>query len=120
MADVSSSATEGQETSDNAHGSITEPELEDLSLILPIAVPPERFARILAFDAGGAGCVSALSILRMIMCPSADSEPPELYPCRHFEMICGTEWGGILAIMLGRLRMVRIIVFAGPESSGSC
>lgn len=27
-------------------------------------------------------------------------------PCDYFELICGTSTGGLIAIMLGRLRMV--------------
>jgi patatin-like phospholipase/acyl hydrolase len=27
-------------------------------------------------------------------------------PCNVFEMICGTSTGGLIALMLGRLRMV--------------
>jgi patatin-like phospholipase/acyl hydrolase len=27
-------------------------------------------------------------------------------PCEYFELICGTSTGGLIAIMLGRLRMV--------------
>jgi patatin-like phospholipase/acyl hydrolase len=32
-------------------------------------------------------------------------------PCEYFHLIVGSEWGGILAIMLGRLRRVS---FASP------
>ena len=93
--------------------------------IKPLNFPPHRFARLLVFDAGGAGCVSSLAILRRIMHPWGPydpdhPEPQHLYPCRHFEMICGSEWGGILAIMLGRLRMVSLtleVAFYGELSS---
>lgn len=29
-------------------------------------------------------------------------------PCEHFDLICGSGFGGLLALMLGRLRMVRL------------
>jgi len=82
--------------------------------IIPIGSTPAQFVRILAFDAGGAGSISSLGFLRSIMRPHVAEDtthprPDELYPCKHFEMICGSEWGGILAVMLGRLRMVFLL-----------
>jgi patatin-like phospholipase/acyl hydrolase len=38
---------------------------------------------------------------------TADGRPP--LPCEYFDLICGTSTGGVIAIMLGRLRMVRPI-----------
>lgn len=64
--------------------------------------------RILVLDAGGIKCLSSLMILEELM--KGVSAPGTIdKPCKHFDLICGTQWGGILAIMLGRLRMVRCI-----------
>jgi len=64
--------------------------------------------RILALDGGGVRGLSSLLILREIMEEIGrrnDTDPPPL-PCQYFDMIGGTGTGGIIAIMLGRLRMV--------------
>lgn len=63
--------------------------------------------RILALDGGGVRGLSSLLILREIMEEIGrrnDTDPP--LPCQYFDMIGGTGTGGIIAIMLGRLRMV--------------
>ncbi len=88
-----------------------QPEIQDEHRLVPVASTSCRPVRILCFDAGGAGCVSSLAILRKIMHPYGPDdpehpEPEKLYPCRHFELFCGSEWGAVLAVMLGRLRMV--------------
>jgi predicted acylesterase/phospholipase RssA len=79
-------------------------------LRLPRADPVSRFAmaakriRLLAFDGGGVRGLSSLYILQGLMRQiSADGIPPK--PCEYFDMICGTSTGGLIAIMLGRLRM---------------
>jgi patatin-like phospholipase/acyl hydrolase len=64
--------------------------------------------RILSLDGGGVRGLSALLILREIMeeierQSGADATP---LPCQHFDLIGGTSTGGLIAIMLGRLRMV--------------
>ena len=66
--------------------------------------------RILSLDAGGVKCLSILEILHAIlreiglsMSRDVDDIPK---PCEHFDLICGSEWGGLLALMLGRLKMV--------------
>jgi patatin-like phospholipase/acyl hydrolase len=43
--------------------------------------------------------------LRLKMNPDSDDDDAPLAPCDHFNLICGTSTGGIIAIMLGRLRM---------------
>jgi predicted acylesterase/phospholipase RssA len=65
--------------------------------------------RILALDGGGVRGLSSLLILREIMeeierKSGAEKTP---LPCEYFDLIGGTSTGGLIAIMLGRLRMVR-------------
>jgi patatin-like phospholipase/acyl hydrolase len=69
----------------------------------------KHMPRILALDGGGVRGLSSLLILQRLMQEvqhlNGDSEPP--LPCEYFDLICGTSTGGLIAIMLGRLRMVR-------------
>jgi Patatin-like phospholipase len=71
--------------------------------------------RILALDGGGVRGLSSLLIVERLMLEvhrimtdngqrTADGKPPP--PCEYFDLICGTSTGGLIAIMLGRLRMV--------------
>jgi patatin-like phospholipase/acyl hydrolase len=69
--------------------------------------------RLLAIDGGGVRGLSALLILREIMEEigrQKESSPP--LPCQYFELIGGSGTGGVIAIMLGRLRMVNFLVAA--------
>jgi patatin-like phospholipase/acyl hydrolase len=59
--------------------------------------------RLLALDGGGVRGLSSLMILRRLMATIDPELPPK--PCEYFEMISGTSTGGLIAIMLGRLRM---------------
>jgi len=66
---------------------------------------------ILSLDGGGVRGLSSLLILRRIMSqlhlkhdPEDEDDAPIL-PCDQFDLICGTSTGGIIALMLGRLRM---------------
>jgi patatin-like phospholipase/acyl hydrolase len=71
--------------------------------------------RILALDGGGVRGLSSLLIVRSLMhevqrilvdngqAKTGDKLP---IPCQYFDLICGTSTGGLIAIMLGRLRMV--------------
>jgi len=71
--------------------------------------------RILALDGGGVRGFSSLLIVRELMhevqrilvdnrkAKTGDKLP---LPCQYFDLICGTSTGGLIAIMLGRLRMV--------------
>ena len=65
-------------------------------------------ARILCLDGGGVRGLSSLMILRKIMEKVADHEGGEyrsLRPCDYFDLICGTSTGGIIALLLGRLKL---------------
>lgn len=59
--------------------------------------------RLLALDGGGVRGLSSLMILRRLMATIDPESPPK--PCDYFDMIGGTSTGGLIAIMLGRLRM---------------
>jgi patatin-like phospholipase/acyl hydrolase len=66
------------------------------------------YPRILSLDGGGIRGLSSLQILEKIMerireMTNASTIPK---PCECFDLICGTSTGGLIAIMLGRLRMV--------------
>jgi patatin-like phospholipase/acyl hydrolase len=75
----------------------------------------EHIPRLLAFDGGGVRGLSSLLIVERLMQevqrireeegdPTPDDKLP--LPCEYFDLICGTSTGGLIAIMLGRLRMV--------------
>lgn len=62
---------------------------------------------LLSLDGGGIRGLSSLFILQNLMekirfIHDLGAEP---LPCDYFDMICGTSTGGIIALMLGRLRM---------------
>ncbi len=59
--------------------------------------------RLLALDGGGVRGLSSLMILRRLMAAVDPVSPPK--PCDYFDMIGGTSTGGLIAVMLGRLRM---------------
>jgi len=59
--------------------------------------------RLLAIDGGGVRGLSSLIILEQLMETINPDSPPK--PCDYFDMIGGTSTGGLIAIMLGRLRM---------------
>ena len=71
--------------------------------------------RILSLDGGGVRCISSLYILKEIMRQIAREHAAnnpgaaEIFPrpCEYFDLICGTSTGGLIALMLGRLRMVK-------------
>src|ERR1700735_1756364 len=65
--------------------------------------------RILTLDGGGVRGLSSLLILREIMEEIGRQSGAERtpLPCDYFDLIGGTSTGGLIAIMLGRLRMVR-------------
>lgn len=73
---------------------------------VPEASPKGK--KILSLDGGGVRGLSSLLILRHIMKElGLKLQPPreDLRPCEYFDLIGGTSTGGIIALMLGRLRM---------------
>ena len=65
-------------------------------------------ARVLSLDGGGVRGLSALMILQTLMNHLGDQEKAAigtLRPCDYFDIICGTSTGGLIAILLGRLRL---------------
>jgi patatin-like phospholipase/acyl hydrolase len=62
-----------------------------------------REPRLLALDGGGVRGLSSLMILKQLMEHINADNPPR--PCDYFNLIGGTSTGGLIAIMLGRLRM---------------
>jgi len=79
---------------------------------------PGKPLRILSLDGGGVRGISTLYILKEIMRQIArdhDAENPQgpkisPLPCEYFDLICGTSTGGLIALMIGRLRMVIIMI----------
>jgi patatin-like phospholipase/acyl hydrolase len=81
----------------------------------------ERPLRILCLDGGGVRGLSEVLILTFLMKriryeiqkKSYERLPEIPPPWKHFDLICGTSTGGLLALMLGRLRLVIPILFPG-------
>ncbi|KAF8854495.1 FabD/lysophospholipase-like protein [Acephala macrosclerotiorum] len=68
--------------------------------------PVKETRKLLSLDGGGVRGMSAIAILRELMEKLADKRRVEvIHPWQEFDMIGGTSTGGLLAIMLGRLRM---------------
>ncbi|KAJ7105253.1 acyl transferase/acyl hydrolase/lysophospholipase [Mycena epipterygia] len=77
---------------------------------MPRAVPkhsPNLGVRVLSLDGGGAGALSELLVLERMMYRTKTEGGLETIPSPHecFELIGGSGTGGIIALMLGRLRM---------------
>jgi patatin-like phospholipase/acyl hydrolase len=73
----------------------------------------ERPLRILVLDGGGVRGLSEVLILKFLMLRLRHEERKAKQrlsdlpsPWKHFDLICGTSTGGLLALMLGRLRLV--------------
>ncbi|KAI9763834.1 MAG: hypothetical protein M1840_009088 [Geoglossum simile] len=68
---------------------------------------PGRDLCFLSLDGGGIRGLSSLQVLKQLMerigAEAGLESPPK--PCEIFDMIGGTSTGGLLAIMLGRLKM---------------
>ncbi|KAG8950939.1 hypothetical protein FRC04_007003 [Tulasnella sp. 424] len=63
--------------------------------------PLPRPLRLLSLDGGGVRGIVSLIVLEQIM----NEVAPGAKPCEWFDLIGGTSTGGLIAIMLGRLRM---------------
>lgn len=81
--------------------------------ILIFTVTPKRqeidhCPRVLSLDGGGVRGLSSLLILREIMeeIQRQNGSQDTPLPFEYFDLIGGTSTGGLIAIMLGRLRMV--------------
>ena len=66
---------------------------------------PPKVRKILSLDGGGVRGLSIIIILKHIMRNLNRRRKLETQPWEEFDMIGGTSTGGIIAIMLGRLRM---------------
>ncbi|KAI0269329.1 acyl transferase/acyl hydrolase/lysophospholipase [Gloeopeniophorella convolvens] len=66
-----------------------------------------RSLRLLSLDGGGVGGISALLILKELMwrVKANDKLDNVPLPCHYFDLVGGTSTGGLIALMLGRLRM---------------
>lgn len=64
-----------------------------------------RVRKILSLDGGGVRGLSSLIILNYLMDMLSNIRGARLEPWQEFDMIAGTSTGGLIAIMLGRLRM---------------
>jgi len=68
---------------------------------------PGRGLNLLSLDGGGIRGLSSLQVLKNILEKTAQEQglqaPPK--PCEFFDMIGGTSTGGLIAIMLGRMKM---------------
>ncbi|TVY47689.1 Calcium-independent phospholipase A2-gamma [Lachnellula occidentalis] len=71
------------------------------------STPQGRPLKLLSLDGGGIRGISELVILQEIMhrVKVAGHLKEEPLPADYFDMICGTSTGGIIAVLLGRLRL---------------
>jgi len=86
-------------------------EIQPLNYVYIMSEP--RPLRILALDGGGVRGLSEVLMLKNLFqrvdFEENDGRRSEFLPepWKFFDLICGTSTGGLLALMLGRLRMVR-------------
>ncbi|KAH8588048.1 phospholipase, patatin family protein [Bisporella sp. PMI_857] len=64
---------------------------------------PVKQRSLLALDGGGVRGLSSLVLLENLMDKVDGNNAPK--PCDYFDLVGGTSTGGLIAIMLGRLRM---------------
>jgi hypothetical protein len=92
---------------DAGDGSGTEVVLPSTHALVPKSL--NRRPRILSLDGGGIRGFASLLILKEVMRTIARRSGQAAQtplPCQYFDLIGGTSTGGLIAIMLGRLRMV--------------
>ncbi|KAI1389529.1 acyl transferase/acyl hydrolase/lysophospholipase [Hypoxylon trugodes] len=71
---------------------------------LPGPISTKTDLCLLSLDGGGVRGISSLLILKRLMEGIDRENPPK--PCDYFDMICGTSTGGLIALMLGRMRLI--------------
>ena len=104
------------------HHDLESPPLNDIPSF-SAGSPPHHCPRILSLDGRGVRGLSSLLILRNIMEEIARRNgTAEARPCEYFDLIGGTGTGSLIAIMLGRLRMVRTsgLVLIGAVHQRMC
>ncbi|KAK3369939.1 acyl transferase/acyl hydrolase/lysophospholipase [Podospora didyma] len=73
---------------------------------MPAVHSKPRQLKVLSLDGGGVRGLSSLLILKRIMATvGAKTKRKDLQPYQYFDLIGGTSTGGIIALMLGRMRM---------------
>lgn len=80
-------------------------ELHSEALRVGENVQKPRVRKILCLDGGGVRGLSELIIIDHLMDSLAHVRGARLEPWQEFDMIAGTSTGGLIALMLGRLRM---------------
>jgi patatin-like phospholipase/acyl hydrolase len=75
------------------------------STILSLLLSPRTRLRprVLSLDGGGCRGYLTLHILKQLLRQVQPQEP--IYPYLHFDLICGTSTGGLIAILLGVLHL---------------
>lgn len=85
----------------------TEKQIRTVNMDIPASPARPVAVRVLSLDGGGVKGLASLLILQRIFRTLQRLEDlPDLpRPCDYFDLIGGTSTGGLIAIMLGRLRM---------------
>ncbi|KAI0384380.1 acyl transferase/acyl hydrolase/lysophospholipase [Hypomontagnella monticulosa] len=61
--------------------------------------------KVLSIDGGGIRGFATLLVLKELMRTVSKGDGPELKPCEYFSVITGAGMGGVLALLLGRLKL---------------
>jgi hypothetical protein len=80
----------------------------------------------LCLDGGGYRGIASLLVLKQLLrqVEAAKNRKHKYYPYKHFDIICGTSTGGLIALMLGRCGMdvegaIQMYKDFGPKVFGS-